>query len=223
MLFNEGVQRVFDCSDLDSRPDHVTTALMKLRRGRVGVVPDESMYLMICDAFSDAGVSRIRHIKAREHDPLTVLVGRPHTVDGVATRIPGWARDLMDAFWPGPLTLVLRQQPSLVWPLRASGIGVRMPLHPVTLAVVRELGPTASTAVNRLGLPPARDCDEAFDQFDRDVDVYLDAGPAPFEHRSTMVDATTDRPVLVRAGALSAERLAQVVPDLAAPPPEPET
>ena len=211
------VQRLFDCSDLTQRDAHVETAVMKLKRGRIGVIPDESLYLMVADAFSVTGVTRIRHVRGRENDPLTVLVGQPSTVDGIAWQIPAWARGLMQAFWPGPLTLVLRQQPSLAWPLTASGIGVRMPLHPVALAVVRGLGPTASTSVNRLGLSPARDCDDAFEQFDRDVDIYLDAGPSPFEHRSTMVDATGDRPVILRAGAITAEQIAEVVPDLEPP------
>ncbi len=186
----------------------------KLKRGRVAVIPDESMYVMVADAFSLTGVTRIRHLKSRENDPLTVLVGHQHTVDGVAGHIQPWARNLMQAFWPGPLTLILRQQPSLAWPLSAPGIAVRMPLHPVALGVVRGLGPTASTSVNRLGMAPARDCDDAFEQFDRDVDVYLDAGPSPFEHRSTMLDATGDHPVVLRTGGITAEQLEQVVPGL---------
>lgn len=166
---------------------------------------------MVADAFSVAGVTRIRHIKSQENEPLTVLVGRIPTVDGVATRIPPWARDLMEALWPGPLTLLLPQQPSLAWSLSAPRIGVRMPPHPIALDVVRELGPTASTSVNRLGLAPARDCGEAFEQFDRDVDVYLDAGPSPFTHRSTIVDATSETPKVIREGAISPARIADIV------------
>ncbi len=205
------MQRVFDCHDIGDRQEHVTTAVAKLRRGRIAAVPDESMYLLVSDAFSIAGVSRIREVKSQENVPLTVLVGYARTVDGVATRIPLWARDLMEALWPGPLTLLLTQQPSLAWPLAAPRIGVRMPLHPIALEVVRDLGPTASTSVNRLGLPPARDCDEAFEQFDRDVDVYLDAGASPFPHRSTIVDATAEVPRIVREGAITTERIEEIV------------
>ncbi len=209
-MFNGGVQRVFDCRDPAAREAPIATAVTKLRRGRVGVLPDESRYLMVADAFSAAAVARIRQIRSRENEALTVLVGRHTTVDGIATRVPAWARDLMAAFWPGPLTLLLPQQPSLVWPLAGARIGVRMPLHPVALAVVRELGPTASTSVNRLGLPAATDCEEAFDQFDRDVDVYLDTGPASGSQRSTIVDASGAEPVVLREGGITSEQIATV-------------
>lgn len=208
------MQRVFDCRDPAQRGEPTDTAVMKLRRGRVAVLPDESMYLLAADAFNTTGVTRVRYLKNADDTPLTVLIGSPATVDGIASRIPGYARDLMAAFWPGPLTLILRQQPSLAWPLTAAGISVRMPLHPLTLAVVRALGPTAGTSANRAGLPAARDCDEAFDQFDRDVDVYLDAGAAPFTHRSTIVDATGDRPAVLRPGAIDETALRSVVPGL---------
>ena len=217
-VLNGRVQRVFDCLDPTDRTGHVNTAVTKLKRGRVAVVPDESLYVLLADAFSLTGVTRIRHIKGQEDAPLTVLVGHHSTVDGVAGRIAPWARDLMQAFWPGPLTLILRQQPSLAWPLTAPGIGVRMPLHPLALAVVRGVGPTASTSVNRLGLPPALDCDDAFEQFDRDVDVYLDAGPSPFTHRSTIVDATGDHPLILRSGGITADQIEKVVPDLEVSP-----
>lgn len=213
---NGPVQRVFDCRDPAERAAPTQTAVMKLRRGRVAVLPDESMYLLAADAFNPTGVTRVRYLKNAEDTPLTVLIGAPATVDGIASRIPAYARDLMAAFWPGPLTLVLRQQPSLAWPLTSAAISVRMPLHPLTLAVVRELGPLAATSANRSGLPGARDCDEAFDQFDRDVDVYLDAGEVPFTHRSTIVDATGDRAAILRPGVIDGARLASVVPELSA-------
>ena len=211
------MQRVYDCQDPAAREEPEATAVQKLRRGRVAVLPDESMYLLASDAFSETGVTRVRYLKTRDDAPLTVLVGAAATVDGIATRIPPWARDLMAALWPGPLTLVLRRQPSLVWPLGGAGVSVRMPLHPVTLSVVRGLGPTAVTSANRPGLPQATTCDEAFDQFDRDVDLYLDTGPAPFTYRSTIVDCTGEHAILRRAGEIPADRLEQIAGTLEVP------
>ncbi|MFN8126822.1 MAG: L-threonylcarbamoyladenylate synthase [Candidatus Nanopelagicales bacterium] len=201
---------MFDCRDPATRDSSVDIAITKLRRGRVAVLPDDALYLMAADAFSDAGVTRIRYLKNRDDAPLSVLIGAPATVDGIATRIAPWARDLMHALWPGPLTLVLRRQPSLVWPLGGSGVSVRMPLHPVTLAVVRALGPTAVTSANRPGLAPATTCEEVHDQFDRDLDLYLDTGPAPFAYRSTIVDCTGDHPILLRPGEVSADSIEQI-------------
>lgn len=206
---------VLDCRDPAARDEPVATAVAQLQRGRVAVVPDQSMYLLVADAFSDYGVNRLRITKGRDDTPLTVLVGAPGTVAGIASAIPAYAQDLMEALWPGPLTLVLRQQPTLAWPLTAPSLSVRMPLHPLALAVARRLGPTASTGANRAGLRPALAADDALSQFDTDADVYLDAGDiAPGGPRSTIVDATGDHPVILRPGAFGPERIQQICPAL---------
>lgn len=206
--------RVTDCRDPATRSPALAAAAAQLQRGRIAVVPDEAMYMLVADAFSDYGVNRLRITKGRADTPLTVLVGGHGTVDGIAARIPDYARDLMAAFWPGPLTLVLHQQATLGWPLRAPGLSVRMPLHPVALELVRAIGPTASTSANRAGLPPLTDVEGAEAEFGADADVYLDAGPSRAARRSTILDATGPHPVVLRSGAVSAEQLEAVSPAL---------
>lgn len=206
--------RVTDCRDPGTRSAAIAAAVAQLERGRIAVVPDEAMYMLVADAFSDYGVNRLRITKGRSDTPLTVLVGKHSTVDGIASGIPGYARDLMAAFWPGPLTLVLRQQATLHWPLAGGGVSVRMPLHPLTWELVRLLGPTASTSANRAGTPPASDIEAAVADIDTDADVYLDAGPSHPAPRSTIVDATGPHPVILRTGAITAERIEAVSPAL---------
>lgn len=203
-----------DCREPATRSEAIVTAAQQLQRGRIAVVPDQAMYLLVADAFSDYGVNRLRVTKGRADTPLTVLVGKLGTVDGIAAAIPAYARDLMAAFWPGPLTVVLRQQTTLDWPLRAPGVSVRMPLHPLALELVRAVGPTASTSANRAGMPAVAGIEAAVDEFDSDADVYLDAGPSQAAPRSTIVDATGPHPVILRPGAISAERLEAVSPAL---------
>lgn len=206
---------VLDCRDPLARADPVATAVAQLRRGRIAVVPDQSMYVLLADAFSDYGVNRLRITKGRDDTPFTVLVGAHSTVAGIATAVPAYASDLMQALWPGPLTLILRQQPTLAWPLTAPSVSVRMPLHPLLLDVVRGIGPTASTSANRAGLRPALSASDALDQFDSDADLYMDVGEiAPGGPRSTIVDATGDHPVILRPGAFDADRIAAVCPAL---------
>lgn len=211
------VPQVLDCSDLHERPDHVAAAIVALRRGRVAVIPGESSYLLVCDAFSEAGVSRVREMKGRSNTPLAVLVGSSGTADGIAIGIPRYARDLMSAFWPGMLTLVMRQQPSLAWPLTTRNIAVRMPLHPLLLDVAGGLGPMAVTTANGAGMPSAMQTGDAEAEFASDAAVYLDAGPVTGMGRSTVVDVTKPDAVLVREGAVSAHDIREVCLTLEVP------
>lgn len=209
--------QTLDCSDLSERPGHVETAIAVLRRGRVAVVPGESGYVLVCDAFSESGVSQVRKMKGRSNTPLAVLVGSPGTADGIAIGIPRYSRDLMSAFWPGMLTLVLRQQPSLAWSLAGRKIAVRMPLHPILLEIASGLGPIAVTTANGAGMPVAVLAGAAESEFANDAAVYLDAGQVADMGRSTVVDVMSADPVLVRAGSLPTEQIRDVCPTLEVP------
>ena len=206
---------MLDCTDLAARPKLVSSAAAALRRGDIAVAPDENMYTLVCDAFSQRGVDSARELKGNSKQPLSVLVGRPVAVDGVAANIPKYARDLMAAFWPGPLTILLRQQPSLVWPLRAPGLAVRMPLHPLMLELTREVGPTAATSASPPGSPPISSHSDFEDLLTDEVDLFLDAGLLSLGERSTVVDATDgNAPVLKRTGGVPVEALAEGCPEL---------
>jgi L-threonylcarbamoyladenylate synthase len=145
-----------------------------------------------------------------------VLVGSKSTLDGLVFSIPATARDLVEAFWPGPLTILVEHAPSLQWDLGVSDgtVSVRMPLHPVALEVLREAGPMAVTGANKTGQAPALTATEAQDQFGYAVSVYLDGGPCRSTLTSTIVDCTAEVPRLLRAGGLSLDRLRAVVPNL---------
>jgi tRNA threonylcarbamoyl adenosine modification protein (Sua5/YciO/YrdC/YwlC family) len=126
------------------------------------------------------------------------------------------AWELVDAFWPGALTLVAKHQPSLQWDLgdTRGTVAVRMPLHPVAIELLTEVGPMAVSSANLTGHPAPENCDAAEAMLGDSVSVYLDGGPTPGIEPSSIVDVTGKVPVLLRAGALSAEELRKVVPDL---------
>ena len=148
--------------------------------------------------------------------PVPVLIGSQATVEGVATGVTDDARALIDAFWPGALTLVLRHQPSLAWDLgdTRGTVAVRMPAHPVAIDLLREVGPTAVSSANRTGLPPASSIDEAIDQLGDAVACFLDAGATTESLPSSIVDLTAFTPRLLREGALSFAALREIVPGL---------
>ena len=150
----------------------------------------------------------------------TGLVGAVRTVDGLATGLGAEGRALIDAFWPGPLTLIVREQPTLAWDLGGSDgtISLRMPLHPVALEVLASTGPLAVSGGNRAGDVPPRTCDAAEASLGDEVVVYLDAGPCADEQPSTIVDITGDVPLLLREGAFDLEALRSVCPEVAASP-----
>jgi tRNA threonylcarbamoyl adenosine modification protein (Sua5/YciO/YrdC/YwlC family) len=152
--------------------------------------------------------------------PVPVLVGAWRGIDGLADSVSGVMRSLVESFWPGPLTLVVRAAPSLAWDLGETRgtVAVRMPLHPVALAVLAETGPLAVSSANRTGLAPATSAAQAQEQLGSAVSVYLDGGSSTDVVPSTILDLTGERPQLRRAGPLSLEALRALLPELEAAP-----
>ncbi|GHG47728.1 hypothetical protein GCM10018779_05240 [Streptomyces griseocarneus] len=151
--------------------------------------------------------------------PSPVLVGSPDALPDLVADLPEQAWKLIDAFWPGALTLVARHQPSLRWDLGETHgtVAVRMPHHPLALDLLADTGPLAVSSANLTGRPSPQDCAGAQHMLGDTVAVYLDAGPTPGSVPSTIVDITGPRPVLRRAGALTAGQLRTVVPELEEP------
>jgi tRNA threonylcarbamoyl adenosine modification protein (Sua5/YciO/YrdC/YwlC family) len=128
-------------------------------------------------------------------------------------------RDLVEAFWPGGLTLVVPHSPTLAWDVGDSRgtVAVRMPLHPVALEVLAQTGPMAVSGANRAGQPAPGTAREAQEQLGYPVAVYLDGGPTRDPVPSTIVDVTGDVPRVLRLGAVSLAELRSVVGELEGP------
>ncbi|NDJ91071.1 L-threonylcarbamoyladenylate synthase [Mycolicibacter kumamotonensis] len=205
---------VFDCADVDQRAAGIAAAIDAVRSGRLTVLPTDTVYGIGADAFNAAGVTALLAAKARGREmPVGVLVGSWNSIDGLALVVPDTARELIRAFWPGALSIIVTQAPSLQWDLgEAQGtVMVRMPLHPVALEVLKAVGPMAVSSANVSGGAPAVDAAEARRQLGEAVDVYLDAGPAEQGQASTIVDLTGPAPRIVRAGPVSAEQIGAVL------------
>ncbi|WP_025735160.1 L-threonylcarbamoyladenylate synthase [Mycobacterium genavense] len=205
---------VFNCAEPEQRSVGISSAIGALKGGRLVVMPTDTVYGIGADAFDNSAVTALLAAKGRGRDtPVGVLVGSWHTIEGLVYTMPDGARELIRAFWPGALSLVVAQAPSLQWDLGdARGtVMLRMPLHPVAIELLREVGPMAVSSANVSGRPPAVTAAEARDQLGDLVDVYLDAGPAEQQAASTIVDLTGDTPRLLRSGPVSVERIAEVL------------
>ncbi len=182
--------------------------------GELVVLPTDTVYGVGADAFSPDAVSRLLAAKGRGRDlPVPVLVGQWRAVNGLVDTLPEPASELISAFWPGPLTLVLRAGAGLTWDLgdTRGTVAVRMPLHPVALELLGETGPLAVSSANRTGQPAATTAIEAEEQLSARVSVYLDSGPAAGRTPSTILDLTGDAPRLLREGAVSRQRVEDVL------------
>ena len=211
------MSRRYDCSDPDQRAAGLREAAGSVRRGELVVLPTDTVYGIGADAFSAGGIASLLAAKGRGRDmPVPVLVGSPTTLHGLVAQFPESGWDLVDAYWPGALTIVTRHQPSLQWDLGdARGtVALRMPLHPVAIELLTQTGPLGVSSANKTGHAPATTASEAQDQLGTAVDVYLDGGPTADNVPSSIVDLTGDAPKLLREGALTFEEIAKVATNL---------
>jgi tRNA threonylcarbamoyl adenosine modification protein (Sua5/YciO/YrdC/YwlC family) len=214
----------YDCADPAQRAEGLSAATDAVRRGELVVLPTDTVYGLGADAFTPTAVDALLAAKGRGRDlPVPVLVGSWRALDGLTGYVPPTVRSLVEAFWPGGLTLVVEHAPSLAWDLGdARGtVAVRMPLHPVALELLAETGPMAVSSANKSGQPPATSVAEAHEQLGYAVAVYLDGGPSGDPVPSTIVDVTGSTPRLLRPGAVALEALREVVAGIE--PAEPET
>lgn len=207
----------YDCNDASVRSAAMSSAAHCVSSGQLVVLPTDTVYGIGADAFDASAVADLLAAKERGRDmPVPVLVGSWHTIEGLVRFVAPRTWDLIEAFWPGGLTLVVEQAPSLSWDLGdARGtVAVRMPLHPVAIELLETTGPMAVSSANKSGRPPARTAQEAQEQLGDEVAVYLDGGPAKSGVASTIVDVTAEVPRILRAGAIDADQLRTVVADI---------
>lgn len=183
-------------------------ATAALRDGRLVVLPTDTVYGVAADAFNTTGTRRIFGAKRRSRRfPLPVLVRSPKQLLGLCPAVPESAERLMAAYWPGPLTIVVRAEESLQWDLgdNRGAVAVRMPLDDLALELIRELGPVAATSANLSGQPAATTAADAHLQLGDLVEVYLDDGERGETRPSTIVDVSRGEAEVLREGPLASQ------------------
>jgi L-threonylcarbamoyladenylate synthase len=201
----------------EEREAALDAASRAVRLGRLVVLPTDTVYGVGADAFDPDAVARLLAAKGRGREmPPPVLVGTKGTLEALATRVPSYVAALVEEFWPGALTLVCHQQPSLQWDLGETRgtVAIRMPDHAVARELLDRTGPLAVSSANLSGSPAALDADAAIGMLGESVAIVVDAGGSPGGVPSTIVDATGERPRLLRLGAIPVADLDAALADL---------
>jgi L-threonylcarbamoyladenylate synthase len=186
-------------------------AIEALTRGDVIVFPTETLYGLGADALDEAAVDKVLSLKGREaQNPISVLVANPTMLRSLVAEIPPTAQQLMNRYWPGPLTLVLPGRNGIPEPLRnpSGGIAVRISSQPVATLLVKALDrPVTATSANPSGKEPARTLEEAKRYFSDQIQVYVDGGTLTSKSGSTVLEVMDNRIRIIREGEISGVEL----------------
>ena len=184
----------------------IRKAVLILQAGGVVAFPTETFYGLAVDATNGDAIERIFQIKGRAfRSAIALIAGSKNGISGLVTNIPATAQRLMQAFWPGPLTLLFAASPQIS-PRLAAGtgrIGIRVSSHPIADNLTNRLGgPITATSANLSGTPECLTAGEVLVTFGDRIDLIIDGGPAPGGKGSTFLDITVDPPACLREGAI---------------------
>ncbi len=184
-----------------------------IHQGGVIAFPTDTLYGLGADIWNPQAVERVFLLKGREFGkPLPVLIGTLEQLPQLVRAIPPRAERLLQAFWPGPLTLLFPARPE-IHPLLlgdAGKIGIRLPAYPWVQDLIQRAGvPLTGTSANPAGKPPALDALQVLDYFGDRLDLILDGGRAEQTVGSTVVDVSVDPPLFIREGILRREEILQ--------------
>jgi L-threonylcarbamoyladenylate synthase len=201
--------KIIQVDPLNPRNDHINATSQIIKNGGVIVFPTQYLYGLGADALNDKAVDRIFEIKQRSYDkPFLVLIPNRKDLTKFVQHVSLTAEHIMNCFWPGAVTLIFKAKDTLPTNLTADTgkIGIRMPHHPVALALSMAVGvPLTATSANitgDLGCSTVSDIDPRISD---KVDLILDAGPLKGGIGSTVVDVTVDPPIILREGAIPAK------------------
>ncbi|MDL4775732.1 L-threonylcarbamoyladenylate synthase [Actinomadura xylanilytica] len=208
------MSRRYDCSEPMERTRGIADAVSAVRRGELIVLPTDTVYGVGADAFTPPAVTALLDAKGRGREmPPPVLVGSVRAATALVEDLGTYGQDLIDEFWPGALTLVCRANQSLLWDLGETKgtVAIRMPMHELTVELLKETGPLAVSSANLSGRPAARSAADAESMLGDSVSVYLNGGRSAHGDPSTIVDLTGAVPRLLRAGAIPEDKIRSVV------------
>ena len=195
--------------------DTLPRAAEILRNGGLAAVPTETVYGLAADGLNAAAVAEIYEVKNRpEQKAISLLVSGMDMAAEFCADIPNAAYALAEAFWPGPLTMILNKSTTVPEIVTAGGVtvGVRCPRHDMTLELIRLARcPLAAPSANLSGQPSPKSARDVLDYFDGKIGAVVDGGQCELGIESTIVDLTVAPPRILRQGGLLREEIAQVL------------
>ncbi len=212
---------VIQVNPVQPEPESIERGAALLRAGELVVFPTETVYGLGADALRTSAVEGIFAAKGRPYsDPLIAHIADERDLEKVATNIPEIARELAQAFWPGPLTLILPAGPHIPRLVTAglATVAVRMPRHPVALALIRAAEvPIAAPSANRFMHVSPTTAQHVLTDLEGRVPLILDGGPCEVGVESTILDLCAEVPIILRPGGISLEALRTLLPDVQPP------
>lgn len=187
----------------------ISRALEILRKGGIVAFPTDTVYGLGALAFDNAAIESIYTAKDRPLEKaIPILIGDLSDLDRIGSDIPEMALRFAERFWPGPLTCVIPKKSTLPPAVSAtSTVAVRIPNHPVALALLRAAGPMAVTSANISGAQNPLTAQDVYEQLQGRIPIILDGGKTPGGIPSTLVDCTGEKPVILREGPITLENL----------------
>ena len=193
----------------------VKKAAELLQAGEIVAIPTETVYGIAASAFNGAAVKKIFEAKGRPQDnPLIVHIDRMEMLEGLVARVPEGAKALAEAFWPGPLTIIMPRGPKVADEVCAGldTVAIRMPSHPVARAVIAASGlPLAAPSANRSGGPSPTIAQDVMADMDGRLPLILDGGACGVGVESTVITLAGEQPMLLRPGFVTKEQLEGVL------------
>jgi L-threonylcarbamoyladenylate synthase len=209
--------QIFDCLDDATRPKGIAAAVSAVLAQELIILPTDTAYAVAGDAFASTPANKIRSLKGLDDAaPLQVLISGKQVLDGVASPASDEARKLADAFWPGPLTLIVPTSPSVHWDIGGAPdlVQVRVPAHPVAAELLSQTGPLVASAARNLATGVVDGVDGIGDgsgELAEAVSVFLNYRRIEPIALSTIVDCSSAEIAILRKGRISVGQLVDVL------------
>ncbi len=208
--------KILKIDPLQINSERVKEAADLLSSGKTVIFPTETVYGLGANAFLEEAVKKIFEAKGRPSDnPLIVHIGNRDQVADIAKEIPSEAKLLMDEFWGGPLTIILKKKP-IVPDIVSAGrdtVGIRLPSHPVANAILSNGLFIAAPSANLSGKPSPTEFSHCYHDMYEKVDAIIDGGTSSFGVESTVIDLSGDIPMILRPGAVTLEMIQEILPN----------